>query len=102
MQRLHVAKKLNHALEHSLQFVAADLDQHRSAVRALRGEIDLIQIAEQSPHLVHFEHAIGADHAVTSDRRETVFEMLAQFARGIDFGKIGDHLTHNLTVIALG
>src|SRR5262245_57251603 len=56
-----LAKNLNHALEHSFQFVAADLDQHRSTVRALRGEINLIQIAEQSLHLVHFKHAIGAN-----------------------------------------
>src|ERR1051325_5300964 len=60
--------------KHRFELAFGKLDQHRPAVRALGGEIDFVEIAEQRADLVALELAVRANHAVAGDRRKTVFE----------------------------
>ena len=43
---------LEHPFKHALQLVAAQFDQHRPPMWALRGKIDLVKITQQRAHLV--------------------------------------------------
>jgi len=47
-------KRSHHALEHAFELIAAKFQQHRSAVRTLGGEFNLIKLAQQRTHLVDF------------------------------------------------
>src|SRR5262249_29430957 len=88
--------------EHGFELSFGKFDQHRPAVRALRGEIDFVEIAEQGEDLVALELAVRANHAMTGDGRETLFEAILQLAARADVGDLGDHPPDSLAIIAGG
>src|ERR1051325_10588261 len=71
-------------------------------MRALRGEIDFVEIAEQRADLVALELAMRANHAVAGDRRKTVFEAFLQLAARADVGDLGDHPADRAAVLPRG
>src|ERR1051325_7058399 len=71
-------------------------------MRALRGEIDFVEITEQRADLVALKLAMRANHAVAGDGCKTVFEAFLQLAARSDVGDLGDHTADRLAVIAGG
>src|SRR6185369_7135700 len=62
--------------EASLDFAQGQAQQHRASVRAMRAQIDGVQLAEQRQRLGTPQHVARAHDAVAGDRREQVIDAI--------------------------